>query len=125
MQPKPTLLTLPTEIHYLIFSHLSHRTKQITSVCLGLTCRTFYRLHRLHHPYPIPLQFFEIEDWEMIFQKQLFQLLKNWFGSGYECHFVKRPGDDKEMWVFLTKEALKRVQEERKRFAELARLYDF
>lgn len=48
---RTTLLTLPTELHLLIFSHLD----PIDSTCFGLSHPGFYALHRFNHPSPMPL----------------------------------------------------------------------
>jgi hypothetical protein len=40
---KATLLTLPAELKLMIFSYLS----PTASVCLGLSCKLLYTLHRL------------------------------------------------------------------------------
>jgi hypothetical protein len=120
---KPTLSTLPAEIHHEIFSYLD----PITSTCLGLTCKTFYKMHCLNYLVAVPLQFFstDIEVWEILFQRQLFQLLQGWMGPKYEVHLVNRGEEGREKWMFLTKEAWKRVQLERKREKELMVLYEF
>jgi hypothetical protein len=119
---KPTLSTSPAEIHHEIFSYLD----PITSSCLGLTRKSFYEMHRLNYPIAVPLQFFtDIEVWEILFQRQLFQLLKRWMGPKYEVHLVNRGEEGREKWIFLTKEAWKRVQRERKREKELMVLYEF
>jgi hypothetical protein len=39
--PKLQLATLPTEVHFKIFKHLS----PVSSACLGLTCKALYRIH--------------------------------------------------------------------------------
>ncbi|KUJ10955.1 uncharacterized protein LY89DRAFT_759939 [Mollisia scopiformis] len=49
-----TLITLPTEIHFLIFQHLD----RVSSVCLGLTCNTLYPVYRETWKNGVPLDEF-------------------------------------------------------------------
>lgn len=51
MNRRAPLLSMPTELHLLIFSHLD----PIDSTCFGLSHPSFYPLHRVSYPKPISL----------------------------------------------------------------------
>jgi hypothetical protein len=75
----PTLTSLPPELHLKIFSELDG----ITSICLGLTCKKFYLIHKELHPsffnYRIPL------SWYFEPSPGIDILLKEWYGkAGYK-----------------------------------------
>jgi hypothetical protein len=79
----PTLTTLPPELHLKIFSYLD----STTSICLGLTSKTFYQIHKSHHPslfnhlISLSYYFFPFPGLDI--------LLKEWYGkAGYKFHIT-------------------------------------
>jgi hypothetical protein len=79
----PTLTSLPPELHLKIFSYLD----TTTSICLGLTNKNFYLIHKSLHPSPfihrIPL------SWYFSPFPGIDILLKEWYGTaGYKFHIT-------------------------------------
>jgi hypothetical protein len=71
-----TLTELPKDIHIELFRHLDN----VTATCFGLTCKAFWRLHRVANG--------QVWLWEnsprglQTFGKPLYELLETWMLSG-------------------------------------------
>lgn len=83
---KPHITTLPPEVHLALFDYLD----RTTSACLGLTCTTFYNLHRSLHgtvslasPYEDHLAHFMLPASGDL---ALWRRLENWFPEDLAYH---------------------------------------
>ena len=56
-QSKITFTDLPLDIIFILMKSLANRLDNCTAVCLGLTCRAYYRLLKRLYPHPISLGF--------------------------------------------------------------------
>ncbi|PMD14450.1 hypothetical protein NA56DRAFT_711027 [Hyaloscypha hepaticicola] len=85
MSTRSHLLALPPELHLEIFKHL----RPVSSTCLGLTCKEFYRIHKqlhgmvgLHEPIII-CQPRRYPSWRFT---RLGALLTKWAGPKFYFH---------------------------------------
>jgi hypothetical protein len=107
---KLILTTFPPEIHLQIFGQLSNDKDPITSACLGLTCKAFYKFHKENYPLPIPLQYFTEKHHHLRGQVQLFQLLRSSIHVRYHLELLNDPWTGPMRWKFMTEEARKRYK---------------
>ena len=74
-------MALPPELQFLIFSRLL----RVQSVCLGLTCKKFYNIHKTLYPAPGEVRLSELGGYD----SYLGDLLNNWAGPNlcFEIRF--------------------------------------
>jgi len=82
------LLALPSELHYIIFSRLF----RVSSICLGLTCKKLYGIHKTFYPKAGEFRLTELAGYD----SYLGDLLNNWAGPNvcFEIRF--------NIWSFIT-----------------------
>ncbi|KAF4622659.1 hypothetical protein G7Y89_g14370 [Cudoniella acicularis] len=128
-QDKPTLATLPTELVIMIFKQLDKATIQffgddieiqipcpVSWVCLGLTCKAFYKIFKMPHPAKMGL------DQRNGNGLYLHRLVQNWI---VHRHIVHTTADlywgDNGRGEFVTEERAREVLEQNCILEELER----
>ena len=107
------ITNLPTDIHFKIFELL--RNDPVVSTCLGLTCKTLYRIHRTFHG-KVPLTEITAGFTPYAYNDRLLSThLKDWIPAElvYDNRFTHK---------FITKERLLELMPEKERMKENARL---
>lgn len=95
-----SLTTLPAEVQLLIFDNLYAISDSCTSTCLGLTCRTFYSVHRAYFPVAIDLLISTPRNGILSRQWNLCDLLKSWVPDDMDIRFIF----DEGKVLFMTEE---------------------